>query len=61
MKYVLKNKNGLYYSDDRAFIEPNKKFAKKMNRGQAENIMRYENGFSRYHNQENICIMELVD
>lgn len=37
--YVLRHKNGKYYSDGE-FIEPEKKFAKKLRQGQAEAIKR---------------------
>lgn len=35
--YVLKHKNGKYYSDGE-FIEPEKKFAQKLRLGQAKSI-----------------------
>jgi len=52
--YVLKNTNTeKYYSDDKDFIEPNKKFAKKLRIGQAQSL---QLGFNRWNKNPNIVI-----
>ena len=40
---VKDTKTEMYYSDDKAFIEPEKKFAKRMRAGQAKFIALYKN------------------
>jgi hypothetical protein len=49
--YVLKDTNsGKYYSDDKEFIEPNKRFAKKLRRGQAQALQWERNRWSEKPN-----------
>lgn len=49
--YVLKDTNsGKYYSDDKEFIEPNKRFAKKLRRGQAQALQWERNRWSKKPN-----------
>ena len=49
--YVLKDtKSGKYYSDDKEFIEPNKQFAKKLRRGQAQALQWEHNRWSKKPN-----------
>ena len=55
--FVLKDTNtGKYYSDDNAFIEPNKQFAKRLRKGQAESIKFNHNKFK----SKPIVIMEEI-
>lgn len=52
--YVLKDiNNGKYYSDDKEFVEPNKRFAKRLRRGQAK-ALQWE--LNRWSNKPNIII-----
>lgn len=45
--FVLKDTtNGKYYSNDNVFIEPNKQFAKKLRKGQAQALMFNHNRWS---------------
>ena len=45
--YVVRDTvSGMYYSDDKHFIEPEKKYAKKMRLGQAKAICAEQNRYS---------------
>ena len=55
LKNIITNK---YYSVDKVFIEPDKKEAKKLTRGQAQALMR---GFNRYNRKPNIVIESVME
>lgn len=56
--YVLKDtKSNKYYSNDKAFIEPNKKFAKRLRMGQAKSLQ-WE--FNRTRGSESNIVMEQI-
>lgn len=56
--YVLKDtQSNKYYSDDKAFIEPNKKFAKRLRMGQAKSLQ-WE--FNRIKGRESIVMEQIT-